>query len=325
MDSYTIQFWLMIFFIYCFLGWVWESCYVSLKQRKWVNRGFLGGPFLPIYGSGALIVLLTTLPIKENIVLLYIVGLVSATILEYIVGYFCEKVFEVRYWDYTPLKYNIKGYICLTSSIAWGFFSIILVDIINVPIQNFILSLPEMLVTIVALVILVIFTVDATHSVQNALNLKKLLRTMATNNETIRAIVCDVENIATRIEKDRIEIRTSIKGLKSLAEKPSQISKEFHERLADAIDEVVDNVKEAEENIEENFKSNVKSMKERNKAEIDVLTQISEYRVKVQNRRKTLIKDDLGNYKGALKLLRRNPNAYSENMKAEIEEMKKEL
>ena len=73
--NYTFTTWLFFFYFYCFLGWVWETCYVSVCQAKWVNRGFLHGPFLPIYGSGAIVVLLFTLPFRTNAILVFFVGI----------------------------------------------------------------------------------------------------------------------------------------------------------------------------------------------------------------------------------------------------------
>ena len=81
--QYTFIQWLLFFFIYCFLGWVWESCYVSIKKREWINRGFLHGPMLPIYGSGAIIVLLCTIGVRDQVILIFIFGMTGATILEY--------------------------------------------------------------------------------------------------------------------------------------------------------------------------------------------------------------------------------------------------
>lgn len=128
--------WALLFFFYCFCGWVWESCYVSAKQHHWVNRGFLHGPLLPIYGSGAIIILFVTLPVADNLWLVYILGLLAATALEYVVGAVMERLFKVRYWDYTKQPFNLHGYICLTSSIAWGFFSILLVRFVHPPIDR---------------------------------------------------------------------------------------------------------------------------------------------------------------------------------------------
>ena len=114
MYVYTPGQWALLFFFYCFCGWVWESCYVSARQRQWVNRGFLHGPLLPIYGSGAIIILFVTLPVADNLWLVYVLGMLAATLLEYVVGAVMEQLFKVRYWDYTKQPCNLHGYICLT-------------------------------------------------------------------------------------------------------------------------------------------------------------------------------------------------------------------
>ena len=126
---YTIHQWLLLFYLYCFAGWIWESCYVSLKKRKWINRGFLKGPLLPIYGSGAIVVLVSTIMVQNNTFLIFIIGMIAATILEYITGELMERIFHVRYWDYSDKPFNINGHICLLSSLAWGIFSVLLVKI----------------------------------------------------------------------------------------------------------------------------------------------------------------------------------------------------
>lgn len=95
MYVYTPGQWALLFFFYCFCGWVWESCYVSAKQRHWVNRGFLHGPLLPIYGSGAIIILFATLPVADNFWLVYFLGMLAATALEYVVGAVMEQLFKV--------------------------------------------------------------------------------------------------------------------------------------------------------------------------------------------------------------------------------------
>ena len=92
MTAYTVSQWILFFYIYCFCGWVWESAYVSVCERKPVNRGFLKGPFLPIYGSGAICILIVTIPVRGNIPAMCIVGMVSATVLEYITGYVMERL-----------------------------------------------------------------------------------------------------------------------------------------------------------------------------------------------------------------------------------------
>ena len=82
------------------------------------------------------------LPVKDNLLLVYCSGVVAATLLEYVTGYIMERLFKVRYWDYSSQKFNLHGYICLTSSIAWGFLTIFMTEIIHRPIERFVLNLP---------------------------------------------------------------------------------------------------------------------------------------------------------------------------------------
>lgn len=95
MYVYSLGQWLLFFFLYCFLGWVWESCYVSAKRRQWVNRGFLHGPMLPIYGTGAVIILLATIPVRDSLWLVFLLGMLAATALEYVTGAAMEALFKV--------------------------------------------------------------------------------------------------------------------------------------------------------------------------------------------------------------------------------------
>ena len=115
MYHYDLTQWLLFFFVYAFFGWIWESCYVSVRNKRWVNRGFLNGPFLPIYGFGAIAILWATLPVRNSIALIYLFGMLSATILEYVTGAAMERLFRVRYWDYSkhlPGRLTGVGTVC---------------------------------------------------------------------------------------------------------------------------------------------------------------------------------------------------------------------
>ena len=83
MFAYNLWQWIAFFIIYCLIGWIGESLYVSWEHRKWVNRGFLHGPFLPIYGFGAVIILISTIPVRNNYFLIFLFGMLGATLLEY--------------------------------------------------------------------------------------------------------------------------------------------------------------------------------------------------------------------------------------------------
>lgn len=129
--SYTTDQWLLFFFIYCFFGWIFESTYVSLCKHRFVNRGFMRGPFLPLYGSGAILMLFVSIPVENHLALVYLAGCIAATALEYVTGVCMEKLFKVRYWDYSKQKFNYKGQICLSSTLAWGGLTIFLLKVIH--------------------------------------------------------------------------------------------------------------------------------------------------------------------------------------------------
>lgn len=112
------------FITYSILGWLVESIYMSFCNRKITNRGFGKGPFCPIYGFGAVFGYLILSPLKDNYILLYIVGAVIATLFEFIVGKLMIKFLGELWWDYNDKPLNYKGIICLESTIAWGFYAI---------------------------------------------------------------------------------------------------------------------------------------------------------------------------------------------------------
>ena len=215
MHIYTAGQWVLLFFLYCFLGWVWESCYVSACRRQWVNRGFLHGPLLPIYGSGAILILFVTLPAEENLWLVWLLGMLAATALEYVTGDVMERLFKVRYWDYSKKKFNLNGHICLTSSVAWGFFSVLLVRFIHPPVGRLLVRVPDWLVDPAALALTAAFTVDAVRSVQAALDLREILTRLTEENEELRRIAKRVEVVSAFAGDDlrRFREKTEVEKL----------------------------------------------------------------------------------------------------------------
>ena len=167
--------WLFYFYLYSFLGWCFESAYVSVKSKHLVNRGFMSGPFLPIYGSGAVMMLIVSRPFQDSILLTYLAGCVGATLLEYLVGTATEALFQVRYWDYTGKFMNFRGQICLTSTIAWGFFTILMTEVIHRPIQQWTEGAPYgVIFTLTCMLTIYVFT-DFFRSFRAALDMRDIL------------------------------------------------------------------------------------------------------------------------------------------------------
>ncbi len=175
MEMYTSSQWAMFFYIYCFVGWVWESAYVSVLSRKPVNRGFLKGPFLPIYGSGAVCILIVTIPFQDNLLLMCIVGMFSATVLEYVTGAVMERLFRVRYWDYSDKLLNINGYICLASVLCWGAMTWLLVEVVHPYVARAVLSVEEKYITGIVLLITPCISADFASSFHAAIRLRDIL------------------------------------------------------------------------------------------------------------------------------------------------------
>ncbi len=193
---YTFSTWLLFFYFYCFLGWVWETCYVSVLKARWVNRGFMRGPFLPIYGSGAIVVLIFTLPFRTNAWLVFVVGMTSATLLEYFTGAAMEKMFHVRYWDYSRQRLNLNGHICVTSSLAWGCFSVILTLYGHTPVERFVTNMNENVLEIIVFVLTVYISIDMAESIREAVNLKEVLLGLEENSEDFRRLQKHIEVVS---------------------------------------------------------------------------------------------------------------------------------
>lgn len=181
MYAYTSLQWILFFFWYGFLGWIWESCYVSVleswqnKKWKWVNRGFLHGPIVPIYAFAAISILLATIPVKDSTIKVFVFGALAATILELVTGSAMERLFHVKYWDYSNFPLNFKGYICFFVSVFWGVLSIFMIRVIHVPVERIMLRLPQMVCEVLSLILLVLFVYDFSVSLREALDMRELL------------------------------------------------------------------------------------------------------------------------------------------------------
>lgn len=116
--------------IYSIIGWVYESTICSIGHRKLINRGFLNGPYCPIYGTGAVLVLLVLGRI-QNPVLLFFAGALVTCSLEYLTSWLMEKLFHARWWDYSKRKFNIGGRVCLIGAVVFGAFSVVLVLVLH--------------------------------------------------------------------------------------------------------------------------------------------------------------------------------------------------
>ena len=183
--GYTLAQWALFFFLYSFLGWIWESCYVSVREGRWINRGFLHGPFLPIYGFGAVSILMFTLPVAQSIPLVFFMGMAGATLLEHITGYAMERLFHVRYWDYSMYRFNLNGYICLPASLCWGAFSLLMIRVIHPVVSGWVTMLSPAAALTAALALSAFFAADLFASLREAVDMRSLLQSLSDSRRHI--------------------------------------------------------------------------------------------------------------------------------------------
>lgn len=171
-DFYHLMNWLII---YSFFGWVWETCYVSVKSGKFVNRGFINGPLCTIYGFGAVSVYMILRPFSDNLLYLYLGGVVVATALEYVTAVLMESIFHTSWWDYSDNKFNFQGRICLGASLGWGAFTVILFKVLHPLVESIVILYPVYVGEIGICVIGVGYVVDFAFSAAAAFRIQEKL------------------------------------------------------------------------------------------------------------------------------------------------------
>ncbi|BCZ45084.1 membrane protein [Clostridium gelidum] len=222
------------FFMYSFLGWVMETCYVSILDKKFINRGFVNGPVCTIYGFGALAVYFILKPFENNILILFIMGIIVPSILEYFTGWLMEVIFKTTWWDYSNYKFNIKGRICLFNSIIWGLLTVALFLVIQ-PFVNFIVSLyPVSVGKPLAIIAVVTYFIDYGTTSYYAMDLKVKLNNMSdimdefVSYAHLSKLYETKEDVMEYLEKS----------------KPIELINEIKEKLAESIQVNKENYKE---------------------------------------------------------------------------------
>ena len=260
--GYSVIQWLFFFYFYCFCGWVFESTYVSLKNRKWTNRGFMRGPFLPLYGSGAIMMLVVSAPFQDSVVLTYIAGVIGATILEYITGVTMEALFKVRYWDYSKQPFNFRGQICLGSSLAWGVLTIAMTRVVHKPVERFVLSIPENWLTVVTILLTVYIVSDFTMAWRAAMDLKDVLEKMQKAKEDLERVQKRLDVYLAFAAEGNEQRKQAMKNRLGLEELNNSISSKFESLKSrmdtDKASESLQNAKEEIAQLQKKFSESLR-------------------------------------------------------------------
>ena len=186
-----------IFIIYAFLGWCSEVAFAAVNKGKFVNRGFLNGPVCPIYGVGMLIVVLCLWSLRDRPLLLFLGSALLTTALEFVTGFVLERFFHDKWWDYSDMPFNIKGYVCLKFTILWGLAASFIIGAIHRFIYMLIEKTPFVLGVILLAVFSAAFIADFTVTLTALVKLPKKLKAMAEAERALRAVSDKIgENIS---------------------------------------------------------------------------------------------------------------------------------
>lgn len=172
-----LESWFLWFVLYSMAGWVYESTLASIMHKGLINRGFLNGPYCPIYGCGAVLVLLLLGDLR-NPFLLFLSAALLTGILEYLVSWVLEKLFHARWWDYSEKRFNIKGRIYLKGIIVFGLFSLILIRFLHPPVASLTAAIPVNLRLAMALTFFLLILVDTVYTLTKFAEFEKILRRM---------------------------------------------------------------------------------------------------------------------------------------------------
>lgn len=216
---------LLSFFVYGFLGWCTEVAYAALKERKFVNRGFLSGPICPIYGVGVIVVVTILEPVSGQLALLYAASAVLTTVLEWLTGFLLEKLFHHKWWYYSNMPFNLNGYVCLLFSLMWGAACVVIVRWIYPFTLKIIKFLPVWAGISILIILGILFAVDLYVTVSGILKLNRFLDRMEKIAKELQNVS---DQIGSNISKNVLE---GIEKQEEAAAKAEELKEKYLELL----------------------------------------------------------------------------------------------
>ncbi len=258
---------IFFFFIYAFLGWCTEVIYAAVNSGKFVNRGFLNGPYCPIYGFGVVAVVLCIYPIKDNLPALFFGSVILTTLLEFITGFVLEKIFNEKWWDYSDEHFNIKGYICLKFSLMWGLACIIVIRVIHPLIIKFVDFVPHIVGIIIISILSAGILSDIIITVFAIMKIKKNIRLIQSISDEMKNIsdftgekIYDkVNTLMEKNEEYKEKISETHQHLEELKEKYKSIIESkgiVNRRIENAFPKLKINTRKSLRELIEEIKSN---------------------------------------------------------------------
>lgn len=193
------------YFIYSFMGWCLEVCIAAIRKRKFINRGFVSGPFCLIYGTSAVAFAVFLPELRDNLFFLFSGGVILASFLEFITGRLLEKIFHKKWWDYSGIRFNFEGYICLRYSLFWGALAVLLVYVINPMLVSFLHLIPGFMGVVLLWILAALVLLDAIGTALAILGMQKKMDRLTSLTDGMTHVSGILENAITRRIQKRMK------------------------------------------------------------------------------------------------------------------------
>ena len=330
MSQYLLREWVFIFCFYSVVGFIWETVFCSLKEGKLLNRGFMKGPFLPIYGFGVCIMMIAAGPFNgKNVLFECLSGMICATVLEYVTGELMQHLFKVRYWDYSKEKFNLNGHICLGASLGWFVATFIVNEIFRGPVDTLVHSLTAFQLYLIDNIVMGIAIVDFAISFKAAMDLRFILVRMEKARHELKLMQKRLDVLVAVVSEETKQTYKELTG--NISEKYEDFTDSISEKYEDFTDSVSEGFEHFESGIERRLdylKDNAKAIGDKmipdsgKKIVDEVVTMTEKYTAAIKEHAsfdhlKSKIKKFF-----IMNIIRSNPSITSDEYKEALEELK---
>lgn len=228
---HNIEIYFLLFLIYSFIGWSMEVVLELIRTKKFINRGFLIGPYCPIYGVGVILITFLLEGYKSDIIVAFILAMLLCGILEYSTSYFMEKLFNARWWEYSTHRFNINGRVSLEVLIMFGIGGCLVTYILNPILLQFLSSIPSLVLSIVSIISLIIIIVDNIISFDIILEFKNTTLQFKDSTEEISKKVKEMIKQKSVLGKRLIDAFPDLEMIKTSIKKRINEGKEEYENI----------------------------------------------------------------------------------------------
>ncbi len=318
---------LFLFFIfYSTIGWCIETIGELIKSKKFVNRGFLIGPYCPIYGTGVVLITLLLTHYENDLIALFFLSAILCGTLEYITSYLMEKIFKSRWWDYSNMKFNINGRICLETLLLFALAGIFIVKFANPLLTGFIEQIPPLAVHIFCGILFALFTIDCISSLKIMNSIKSIRISVSNqvkdNTEDISNKVRDIlmkksapyrRILAAFPQAFANKIRESKEKIEKTAEKVKSDLQVAKEKTKDNIQNVTSKAKDSIQNVTLKAKDSIQNVTSKAKDTIQTATNKT-----INNLQNTIVKTKEEKQKTDSIIQENNKKKYLKNYKGKL-------